>query len=148
DLREQFTRHFTASRAQPKTEATLEAIYQGREEPLRKFIERFNKEVVQVNMTDDMKRYLLERGLRPRSDFAKVVGIEKPREVADALRHSRPDDNPPPRESNPPPRESSHKEGGRKKNDKSREPRGPPSMFSSYTHLPRAYTSRVRRLGI
>ncbi|MCI51153.1 hypothetical protein A2U01_0072397, partial [Trifolium medium] len=27
NLREQFTRHFTASRAQPKTEATLEAIY-------------------------------------------------------------------------------------------------------------------------
>ncbi|MCI85491.1 hypothetical protein A2U01_0106770, partial [Trifolium medium] len=30
----------------------------------------FNKEAVQVNKTDDMKKYLLERGLRPRSDFA------------------------------------------------------------------------------
>ncbi|MCI73464.1 hypothetical protein A2U01_0094728, partial [Trifolium medium] len=53
-----------------------------------------------------MKKYLLERGLRPRSDFAKVVGIEKPRtldelphkaqsyiqyeevELADAIRHA------------------------------------------------------------
>ncbi|MCI93231.1 hypothetical protein A2U01_0114529, partial [Trifolium medium] len=60
-----------------------------------------------------MKHYLLERGLRPRSDFAKAVGIEKPRslaellaksqayiqykeqEMADAIRHSRPEDNPP-----------------------------------------------------
>ncbi|MCI94825.1 hypothetical protein A2U01_0116123, partial [Trifolium medium] len=54
-----------------------------------------------------MKKYLLERGLRPRSNFAKAVGIEKPRtldellleaqaymqyeevEVADAIRHAR-----------------------------------------------------------
>ncbi|MCI20150.1 hypothetical protein A2U01_0041311, partial [Trifolium medium] len=52
---DQFTRHFTASRAQPKTEATLEAIVQGNDESLQKYIERFNKEVVQVNTTDDMK---------------------------------------------------------------------------------------------
>ncbi|MCI73020.1 hypothetical protein A2U01_0094284, partial [Trifolium medium] len=79
----------------------------GKDEPLRNFIERFNKEAVQVNTTDDMKKYLLERGLRPRSNFAKAVGIEKPRtldellqkaqsyiqyeevEVADAIRHAR-----------------------------------------------------------
>ncbi|MCI70988.1 hypothetical protein A2U01_0092251, partial [Trifolium medium] len=66
NLREQFTRHFTASRAQPKTKATLEAIYKGKDEPLRRYIERFNKEAVQVNTIDDMKKYLLERGLRPR----------------------------------------------------------------------------------
>ncbi|MCI36546.1 hypothetical protein A2U01_0057769, partial [Trifolium medium] len=106
-------------------------------EPLRRYIERFNKEAVQVNTTDGMKKYLLERGLRPRSDFAKVVGIEKPRsldellskaqsyiqyeerEVADAIRHYRPEDNPPPRESNLPPRESSHNEGDMKRNDRS-----------------------------
>ncbi|MCI19684.1 hypothetical protein A2U01_0040844 [Trifolium medium] len=146
DLREQFTRHFTTSRAQPKTEATLEAIYQGKDEPLRRYIERFNKEVVQVNTTDDMKKYLLECGLRPRSNFAKAVGIEKSRsldellakaqsyiqyeerEVADAIRHSRPEDN-------PPPREPSHKGGDRKKNDRSRETWGPPSQFTNYTPL-------------
>ncbi|MCI79965.1 hypothetical protein A2U01_0101236, partial [Trifolium medium] len=66
---------------------------------------------------DDMKKYLLERGLRPRSDFAKAIGIEKPRTldellhkaqaymqyeevgVADAIRHARPEDNNPARES-------------------------------------------------
>ncbi|MCI37069.1 hypothetical protein A2U01_0058293, partial [Trifolium medium] len=88
-----------------------------------------------------MKHYLLERDLRPRSDFAKAVGIEKPRtlvellakaqpyiqyeerEAADSIRHSRSEANPPRRESNLPPRESSQKEGGKKNNDK---PRGPP----------------------
>ncbi|MCI41596.1 hypothetical protein A2U01_0062829, partial [Trifolium medium] len=71
---------------------------------------------VQVNTTDDMKKYLLERGLRPSSDFAKDVGIEKPRSLAELLaksqayiqyeerefaktiRHSWPGDSPPPRE--------------------------------------------------
>ncbi|MCI89336.1 hypothetical protein A2U01_0110624, partial [Trifolium medium] len=70
--------------------------------------------------------------LRPRSDFAKAVGIEKPRtlddlllkaqayiqyeevEVADAIHHARPEDNNPARES--------HRKGGdRRKNDKHRE---------------------------
>ncbi|MCI61688.1 hypothetical protein A2U01_0082945, partial [Trifolium medium] len=64
-----------------------------------------------------MKHYLLERGLRPSSDFAKAVGIEKQqtlyellakaqpyiqyeeREVADVIRHSRAEDNPSRRES-------------------------------------------------
>jgi hypothetical protein len=42
----EFTTHFTASRTQPKTMASLEAIVQGRNEPLRDYIERFNKEAV------------------------------------------------------------------------------------------------------
>ncbi|MCI45504.1 hypothetical protein A2U01_0066743, partial [Trifolium medium] len=64
-----------------------------------------------------MKKYLLERGLRPHSDFAKAVSIEKPRtldehllkaqaymqyeevDVADAIRHGRPEDNQSARES-------------------------------------------------
>ena len=33
---------------------------------------------MQVSMTDNMKKYLLEHGLHPRSDFAKAVGIEMP----------------------------------------------------------------------
>ncbi|MCI50530.1 hypothetical protein A2U01_0071774, partial [Trifolium medium] len=63
-----------------------------------------------------MKKYLLERCLRPRSDFANAVGIEKPRtldellfkaqaymqyeevEVEDAIRHARPEDSQPARE--------------------------------------------------
>ncbi|CAJ2628951.1 unnamed protein product [Trifolium pratense] len=47
DLSDQFRRHFTASRKQPKTEAVLDAIFQGDNESLRSFIERFNKEAVQ-----------------------------------------------------------------------------------------------------
>ena len=46
DLCDEFTTHFTASRTQPKTVASLEAIVQGKSEPLRDYMERFNKEVV------------------------------------------------------------------------------------------------------
>ncbi|CAJ2638239.1 unnamed protein product [Trifolium pratense] len=56
DLTEQFCRHFTASRKHPKTVHALEAIYQAEEETLRNFVERFNKEAVQVETTDDMKK--------------------------------------------------------------------------------------------
>ena len=45
---------------------------------MRAYIERFNKETVQVSTTDNMKKYLLERGLRPYIDFSKAVGIETP----------------------------------------------------------------------
>ncbi|CAJ2662241.1 unnamed protein product [Trifolium pratense] len=48
DLSDQFRRHFTASRKQPKTEAVLDAIFQADNESLRSFIERFNKEAVQM----------------------------------------------------------------------------------------------------
>ncbi|MCI49747.1 hypothetical protein A2U01_0070991, partial [Trifolium medium] len=37
-----------------------------------------------------MKKYLLQRGLRPNSDFAKAVGIEKPRTFSDLLLKSQP----------------------------------------------------------
>ncbi|MCI53521.1 hypothetical protein A2U01_0074768, partial [Trifolium medium] len=59
----------------------------------------------------------------------------KEHEAADAIRHSRAKHNPLRRESNHPPRESSHRDGGKKKNDKHREPRGPPNLFSNYTPL-------------
>jgi len=53
DLCYQFTTHFTASRTQPKTVASLEAIVQGKSEPLRDYIERFNKEAAQVRVADE-----------------------------------------------------------------------------------------------
>jgi len=59
DLCHKFTTHFTASRTQPKTVESLEAIVQGRSEPLRDYIESFNKEV-QVRGDDvNMKQYLI-----------------------------------------------------------------------------------------
>jgi hypothetical protein len=48
DLYYKFTTHFTASRTQPKTVASLAAIVQGKSKPLRDYVERFNKEAVQV----------------------------------------------------------------------------------------------------
>ena len=85
NLKAQFARHFTASRRHPKSEATLEGIIQGKDEPLRAYIERFNKEVVEIHTTDHMKKYLLEKGLRPNSDFRKAVGIETPHSLAELL---------------------------------------------------------------
>ncbi|CAJ2647353.1 unnamed protein product [Trifolium pratense] len=150
DLSDQFRKHFTASRKQPKTEAVLDAIFQGDNESLRSFIERFNKEAVQVETTDDMKKYLLQRGLRPNTDFAKAVGIEKPRtfsdlllksqpyiqyeeqQAADAARYGRAGNSQPAPRSNA---EQSSRGGGRRRGERPREPRGPPSTFSNYTPL-------------
>ncbi|CAJ2656849.1 unnamed protein product [Trifolium pratense] len=56
DLTDQFCRHFTASRKQPKTEAVLDAIFQADNESLRSFIERFNKEAVQENKDEKKLR--------------------------------------------------------------------------------------------
>ncbi|CAJ2645848.1 unnamed protein product [Trifolium pratense] len=138
DLSDQFRRHFTASCKQPKTEAVLDAIFQADNESLRSFIERFNKEAVQVETTDDMKKYLLQRGLRPNSDFAKAVGIEKPRtfsdlllksqpyiqyeeqQAADAARYGRAGNSQPAPRSNA---EQSSRGGGRRRGERPREPR-------------------------
>ncbi|CAJ2629809.1 unnamed protein product [Trifolium pratense] len=64
DLSDQFRRHFTASRKQPKTEAVLDAIFQGDNESLRSFIERFNKEAVQ-------------RSNAPRAEAAETSNTEE-----------------------------------------------------------------------
>ncbi|XP_058732729.1 uncharacterized protein LOC131604300 [Vicia villosa] len=141
-----FSRHFTASRRHPKSEASLEAIIQGKDESLRVYIERFNKKAVQVSTTAHMKKFLLERGLRPRSDFAKAVGIETPatldefflkaqayiqyeeKEAAHAVRNSR--------------QEETSKNGCRgtdkKKDDKGWDPKdykSPSGKFREYTSL-------------
>ena len=78
NLKNQFISSFTASRRHLKTEAALEAIVQKHDETLREFINRFNREAIQVPCMDHMKRYLLERGLLPDTEFRKVVGIEPP----------------------------------------------------------------------
>ncbi|GAU40231.1 hypothetical protein TSUD_270310 [Trifolium subterraneum] len=44
-------------------------------QPLRNYIERFNKVSVEVEATDKMKLYLLEEGLREGTKFQEAVGI-------------------------------------------------------------------------
>ncbi|GAU33472.1 hypothetical protein TSUD_158540 [Trifolium subterraneum] len=75
ELCRMFITHFTTSRRHPKTVANLKAIIQGLEEPLRSYIERFNKVAVEVDATDKMKLYLLEDGLREGTNFQEAVGI-------------------------------------------------------------------------
>ncbi|GAU41698.1 hypothetical protein TSUD_94190 [Trifolium subterraneum] len=151
DLCKQFISHFTASRKHPKTEANLEAVRQGPNETLRSYIERFNKEAVQVDATDDMKKYLMRKNLRDGTKFKEMVAIEKPatwdeilykaqaymqfeeETMADAMRYSRTEDNHPPREQGN--KNGDKRNGDRRGRDKSREPRGPPSQFTDYTPL-------------
>ncbi|GAU43460.1 hypothetical protein TSUD_140980 [Trifolium subterraneum] len=64
ELCRMFKAHFTTSRRHPKTVASLKAIIQGPEEPLRSYIERFNKVVVEV-----------EDGLRGGTKFQEAFGI-------------------------------------------------------------------------
>ncbi|GAU46466.1 hypothetical protein TSUD_402330 [Trifolium subterraneum] len=156
DLCKQFTSHFTASRKHPKTEANVEAVCQGPNETLRSYIKRFNKEVVQVDVTDDMKKYLMRKNLRDGTKFKEMVAIEKPatwdeilykaqaymqfeeETMADAMRYSRTEDNHPPREQgnkNGDKQNGDKQNGDRRGRDKSREPRGPPSQFTNYTPL-------------
>jgi hypothetical protein len=86
DLCHKFTTRFSASRTQPKTVASLEAIVQGKSEPLRDYIERFNKEAVHVRGADEtMKRYLIAKGLREGIDVKKVVRLDSPRTLNEFL---------------------------------------------------------------
>jgi hypothetical protein len=86
DLCYEFTTHFTASRTQPNTVASLEAIVQGRSEPLRDYIERFNKEAVQVRGADEtMKRYLIAKGLREGTYVNKAIHLDCPRTLNEFL---------------------------------------------------------------
>jgi len=86
DLCHEFTTHFTASRTQPKTVASLEAIVQGKSEPLRDYIKRFNKEVVQVRGAEDtMKQYLITKGLREGTNVKKAVRLDRPRTLIEFL---------------------------------------------------------------
>jgi len=79
DLCHEFTTHFTASRTQPKTVASLEAIVQGKSKPLRDYIERFNKEAVQLRgVEDSMKQYLITKGLREGTYVKKAIWLDRP----------------------------------------------------------------------
>jgi len=82
----EFTTHFTTSRTQPKTVASLEATVQGKREPLRDYIERFTKEAVQVRGAEHtMKQYLITKGLREGTYVKKAVNLDRPRTLNEFL---------------------------------------------------------------
>jgi hypothetical protein len=86
DLCDEFTTHFTASRMQPKMVASLEAIIQGKSEPPWDYIERFNKEAVQVRGADEtMKWYLIAKGLHEGTNVKKAVRLDRPRTLNEFL---------------------------------------------------------------
>jgi len=66
--------------------ASLEAIVQGKSKPLRDYIERFSKEVVQVRGAEDsMKQYLITKGLREGTNVKKAVRLDRPRTLYEFL---------------------------------------------------------------
>jgi len=66
--------------------ASLEAIVQGKSEPLRDYIERFNKEAVQVRGAEDsMKQYLITKGLREGTYVKKAIRLDRPRTLNEFL---------------------------------------------------------------
>jgi len=66
--------------------ASLEAIVQGKSEPFREYIERFNKEVVQVRGADErMKQYLIAKGLHEGTNVKKAVHLDRPRTLNEFL---------------------------------------------------------------
>ena len=66
--------------------ASLEAIVQGKSEPLRDYIERFNKEAMQVRGVEDtIKQYHITKGLREGTDVKKVVRLDRPRTLNEFL---------------------------------------------------------------
>jgi hypothetical protein len=69
----QFKTHFTTSRRHPKTVAALKAIVQGPEEPLRSYIERFNKVVVEVQTIDKMQLYSSKMGCARERNSMKLL---------------------------------------------------------------------------
>ncbi|CAJ2661598.1 unnamed protein product [Trifolium pratense] len=81
DLCARFLAHFTSSRRHPKTEATLEAIIQGETEPLRSYLERFNKAAVEKGYA---RRYVQNN---------EQVQQREPQEVAMAIDASEQENN-------------------------------------------------------
>jgi hypothetical protein len=66
--------------------ASLEDIAQGRSEPLRDYVERFIKEVVQVRGANEtMKLYLIAKGLHEDTDVKKVVRLDRLRTLNEFL---------------------------------------------------------------
>jgi len=66
--------------------ASIEANVQGKNEPLRDYIERFNKEVVQVRGADEtMKQYLITKGLHEGTDVKKDFHLDLARTLNEFL---------------------------------------------------------------
>lgn len=89
-LCEKFRSHFTTSRLQSKFVDSLGAI-QNPGEPLRDYIERFNKEAIQVqSMNKEMKMHLLRKWLisntkfverlSKKKKFVEHINLEKPKD--------------------------------------------------------------------
>ncbi|MCI11223.1 hypothetical protein A2U01_0032323 [Trifolium medium] len=151
DLCARFRAHFTSSKHHPKTEATLELIVQGDTESLRSYLERFTKAAVEVKTEESMKLYLLDRGLRRDSDFAKAVGIEEPKtldaflekaqkyiayeEKQKAFDVRRPKGNERSKGYEREEAETSRRAGERKREDKIKEAKPPRGKFTGYTPL-------------
>lgn len=84
-----FSARFTASRLKPKSENVLKEIRQGEAETMRKYMEQFNMEAVNVrNLSNKMRLYFMKEVLRRGSLFHIDISINRPTDLGDFLRRS------------------------------------------------------------
>ncbi|MCH87871.1 hypothetical protein A2U01_0008752 [Trifolium medium] len=84
-----FSSHFTVRKCKPKTMASFSNIFQGKEESLRDYIERFTREAIEIKGTHDkLKCYIFEKVLRNDTKFKLKLGLKEPRDMQDLLSHA------------------------------------------------------------
>ena len=87
-LSQLFTDHFVSGRRREKTSVELMAIKQGKDETLRDFLGRFNKEAVSVSsIKPDVVILALQHGLQP-GPYRDYLTRESVSSLAEALRIS------------------------------------------------------------
>ncbi len=136
---DQFSAHFTASKVQPKSTAALAAIQQRKDESIRDYVERFNKEAILVKKcSDEMKLYLLEQGLIEGSLFSVDIGVDKPKTLNEFLKRAQKFMNYEEKLMASKAKGKTQEKAGGQREDKSRrekESRGPSKRYDEYTPL-------------
>ena len=78
-FKDKFLRHFTTSKKQFKSEYHMKSVKQGKTEPLRDFITRFNKEALEVrNLAPNMLMYFFTEGLQDGTFKDELTGFPSP----------------------------------------------------------------------
>ncbi|XP_021767709.1 uncharacterized protein LOC110732102 [Chenopodium quinoa] len=74
-LKRMFMEHFITLVDRTKMTAELMSLFQGKDEPLREFITRFNKEATTIpNMSQEVALLAMQSGLLPGSPFKSAYG--------------------------------------------------------------------------
>ncbi|XP_021733170.1 uncharacterized protein LOC110699991 [Chenopodium quinoa] len=85
-LKRMFMEHFITLVDRTKMTTELMSLVQGKDEPLREFITRFNKEATTIpNMSQEVALLAMQSGLLPGSPFRAYMGRKSLKTLAEAL---------------------------------------------------------------